>query len=389
VATESQATELGGSTEWKILLECASKQPQEERLRALLRNSDWAGLLDIAEAHGVINLLAVRLRDGNDSEVPTQFRQRLLELQRAQLLSGLGLIAEMIRVLDRFAAEGIEALVLKGPALSLQAYGDATARRYADIDILVRHRDIFRATQTMIEAGFEAYVPSEAVAIGKIPGEYFFSRPKTKIAMEVHTERTLRYFPHRLAAEDLFARSVKLNFDGRDVPTLCVEDALVAMCTHGAKHFWERLMWIADVAAMVTRQRGVNWEAVARISRKLGARRILNTGLLLAADLLSLELPAAIGETARADTGARALVSKVQTWLPTANGVSAGLVGRAVFRAQMRGGFWPGLTYVTRLSLSPTEEDWREGHEHRRASYRDVMRRLFRLAGKYGGEQKQ
>ena len=50
----------------------------------------------------------------------------------------------------------------------------------------------------------------------------------------------------------------------------------------------------------------------------------------------------------------------------------------------MRGGFWPGIRYVTRLSLSPTEQDWREGREHKRSDYRDTVRRLVRLAGKYG-----
>ena len=39
--------------------------------------------------------------------------------------------------------------------------------------------------------------------------------------------------------------------DGRDVPALSLEDELVLICVHGAKHFWERLMWTADIAAMV------------------------------------------------------------------------------------------------------------------------------------------
>jgi hypothetical protein len=365
-------------------LECASPRPGRTRLEALLQNPNWARLLELAEAHGIIHLLASRLREANGIKLPQEFRQKLLESQRAQLLSGLGLIAEMIRVLERFGSAGIQALVLKGPALSLQAYGDATARQYGDIDIMVRHRDIFQATQVMVEAGFDAYVPSEVVASGKIPGEYFFSRPNTKVVIEVHTERTLRYFPHRLAVEELFARGIALDFDGHRVPTLSLEDALVAMCTHGAKHFWERLMWIADVAATVARQRGLDWEAAAGIAGRLGAQRIVHTGLLLAADLLNATLPLQVAERARADAGACLLVGKVQTWLPSAEGASGGLLGRAVFRAQMRGGFWPGIRYVTRLSLSPTEEDWREGHEHKRSRYRDSMRRLLRLAGKYG-----
>jgi len=52
-----------------------------------------------------------------------------------------------------------------------------------------------------------------------------------------------------------------------DVSALSVEDELVLICIHGAKHFWERLMWIADVAALISAQTAINWSA-SQIPRK-------------------------------------------------------------------------------------------------------------------------
>jgi len=46
-----------------------------------------------------------------------------------------------------------------------------------------------------------------------------------------------------------------------------MEDELVLICIHGAKHFWERLMWIADVAALISRQTAINWSG-SQIPRK-------------------------------------------------------------------------------------------------------------------------
>jgi len=66
--------------------------------------------------------------------------------------------------------------------------------------------------------------------------------------VEFHTERTFRYHPRPLQMEKLFERSAYVVIDGREVPVLSLEDELVLICVHGAKHFWERLMWIADVA---------------------------------------------------------------------------------------------------------------------------------------------
>jgi hypothetical protein len=350
----------------------------------LLRNPDWNGLLELSEEHGVTSLLAGRLRAIDDAVTPAGFQHQLLEAQRFHMLSGLSLIAEMIRTLERFRTANVPALVLKGPALSLQAYGDATARPYGDVDFLVRHDDVYRATQIMIEAGFQANVPPAAVAADKIPGEYFFSRPNSKVIVELHTERTLRYFPNRLSSEELFERQSILDFNGHEVPTLSVEDALVFVCTHGAKHFWERLMWIADVAAMITRQRGMNWNAATEIASSLGAQRILHTGVLLAADLLDAKLPPMLEGKALEDRQARKLVTRVKIWLPAAGYAAPGLLGRAFFRARMRGGVLPGIGYVTRLSLAPTEDDWKRGQEHKSSRFRETARRLVRLAGKHG-----
>jgi hypothetical protein len=382
--TTSPLSELAASAEWKILLECASGRPDAACLGELLPKADGDFLLELAEEHGVIGIVAARLGEFNQINVPAMFRRKLLERQKSHALSALGLIAEMLRVLNRFSEAGIQALVLKGPALSLQAYGDATARQYGDVDLLLRQKDIYRAAEVMMQAGFDADVPLAAVAAGKIPGEYLFSRPNTKVIVELHTEKTLRYFPNRLAMERLFEQQTTLDFSGHVVPTLSNEDALVAICTHGAKHCWERLMWIADVSAMLRRQTGMDWVAVERTAEGLGAQRIVYTGLLLARELLHAPVPAAVEEMARADRRACKLAGRIKMWLPAAGEASPRLLRRAIFRAQMRGGFFHGLGYLTRLLFSPTEEDWKKGHEHRSSPLLELARRLVRLAGKYG-----
>jgi hypothetical protein len=56
---------------------------------------------------------------------------------------------------------------------------------------------------------------------------------------------------------------------------------------------------------------------------------------------------------------------------------------RALFRFRMRGRFLAGASYLTRLSLSTTEEDWTKSTESRRSGLTEAMRRPFRLARKY------
>src|SRR6266853_4141883 len=265
------ASHLSGAAafrnEWSALLECASGSHDRQRLRGFLRSVDWARLLALAEDHGVASHLIASLRGFEEGLIPPETRQALVDRQRAQIFLTLRLTAELFRILQQFTSEGIGALVVKGPVLAVRAYGDPAMRAYGDLDLLVRQRDIRRATELMSAAGYAPAVPLSAIDSGKIPGQYLFSKPDSKLIVELHNDYTLRYFPRRLPLEDFFARQVRVRLDASEVPAPSVEDELVLMCIHGAKHFWERLMWIADVAGC-SRAKRVSIGSALRIRRK-------------------------------------------------------------------------------------------------------------------------
>jgi len=370
--------------EWSVLLEAASPYHNSSQLTKLLRSADASRLVLLAEEHGIIGHLAACLRGFEEDALQPQARRLLMDRQRAQNFLTLRLTAELFHLLDRFTSEGIAVLVVKGPVLAMQAYGDPARRSYGDLDLFVRQRDIRRATELMITGGYQAAVPLSAIDSGKIPGQYLFSKPDSKLIVELHNDCTLRYFPRRLPLEHFFARQVPMRLDGREVPALSVEDELVLICIHGAKHFWERLMWIADVAALVSRQTGIDWKRVENSVKAVGAERMLHTGLRLASDLLGAQLPGKVQAAVQADGIAARLAGKVRQWLPAAGSAPPGLFQRAAFRLRMRGGLISAPAYLLRLSLSPTEEDWQKGGQLSQNRFLDALRRPLRLARKYG-----
>ena len=290
--------------EWDVLLECASPQFDARRLAELARSADWSQLLVLAEAHSVLGHLAVRLRGLEENLVPAEIMQILTEHHRNQIFSTLGMTAELFRLLELFAANDIPALIVKGPALAMQAYGDPNVRSYGDLDFLVRQRNIRRATESLQAAGFQATVPLSAIDAGKIPGQYLFCKTDTKLIVELHNDFTLRYFPRPLPIEEFFGRQIRVCLDGREAPTLSVEDQLVLICIHGAKHLWERLIWIADVAALVSRQTGMDWARARASAKAVRAEHLLHTGLRLAADVLHAHLPEDVYALVRQDADA-------------------------------------------------------------------------------------
>jgi hypothetical protein len=249
---------------------------------------------------------------------------------------------------------------------------------------LVRNAAILPACRILTSLGFESSVPEAAILGGKIPGEYLFKRTGGQQVVELHTEKTFRYYPRPMRIEDLFARRRFVILEGREVPALCLEDDLVLNCIHGAKHFWERLMWPADIAAIVARHPEIAWERVTQAAREVGAERMMHVGLLLAESLLGVPVPAEMAAKANADRAARELVRQVEGWLPAAGYQPPPLYRRAMFRLKMGGGGFDGTAYLMRLSLSPTDEDWAEGRGARGSRVWETIKRPFRLMRKYG-----
>jgi hypothetical protein len=342
----------------------------------------------LAEGHGVVSLLASAVSQFEKNLAPPEFANKVRQLHRAQVLSALQMTAELFRLVDQFRDAGLDFVLVKGPVLAVRAYGDTGARQYGDLDFLVRQKDALRATELMIAAGYEPEIPADAVSLEKIPGQYVFVRISSPLLVEVHTERTMRYFPRGLPIEEFFARRQSVSVDGHQIPALAIEDELILICVHGAKHLWERLSLVADVVAFLARQTSLDWERMFATARAVGTGRILNTGLLLASNLLCATLPQNVQTRLQSDRAALRLAAKIATWLPSAGQAPPGLLARALYRMRMRGSGLSGLGYLLRLTFSPTQEDWSAGSKYNHGGRFAALRRPVRLAKKYRGAEK-
>src|SRR5712672_1015154 len=369
--------------EWLVLLQCSSPRPDLDRLDDVVRGPfSWPVFLRGAEEHCVLPLVAARVKDLDHALIPPEVHVKLRELQRTQTLFALQLTAELFRLLAHFANAGIQVLITKGTALAVRCYGEPGMRQYGDLDLIVRKANMRRATQAMLDLAYEPRIPLTAIDAKKTVGEYAFRKPGTDLLVEFHTGRTFRYHPRPLQIEKLFERGTFVTIDRRRVLVFSLEDELVLICVHGAKHFWERLMWVADVAALISRQ-PLDWDRALAVANEVGAQRILHLGLRLAADLLDAELPAHLKAPVQSDRTVAKLAAQIESRLMHPELHDIGILQRAAFRVQMRGGLVPGLAYLLRLSLTPTEEDWSAEEEGNNSSLMDAISRPVRLARKH------
>src|SRR5262249_38725226 len=146
---------------------------------------------------------------------------------------------------------------------------------------------------------------------------------------------------------------------------------------------WERLLWIADVAALLQRRPELDWERIHSVAGEVGAERMLSVGLRLATDLLSATIPRSLEDLIRRDRVVSDLAVRILARLPDPHRQPLTVLQRAAFRVRMCRNLLNGLAYLLRLSFSPTEEDWSIDDQTYRPSLIDALWRPLRLIRKH------
>jgi hypothetical protein len=377
--------------EKQFLAYCAHVQPDpslNQKIAELLeRNLDWEYILDQAEENSITPLVGRQMRAMPTDALPASAAERLKNACRANTIRCLFLAAELIKILELFRSHGIRSIPYKGPILALQAYGDITLREFEDLDVVLRQSDLPKAHELMLGLGYRPkfdWILSAGAISSTVPGEYNYRDEERRVMVELHTELTLRHFPRTADLDELSQRLVSVNLNDHEVRTFSVEDGLPILCIHGAKDFWERFSWIADISELVRRYPSLNWGSTIQRARALNAERMLHVGLALAIALLDAPVASEIRRRVQADQVATDVASEIANRLMSLTYRSLDAPGRFNFRRRMVPGTLEGWRYAMRLSIVPAEEDWQMMRLPGPLAPLYIALRPLRLLRKYG-----
>lgn len=117
---------------------------------------DWAGVLRTAESHKLAALLAARLAGaGVDGSLDPGLRRRLFLARVEAAQRAAKAERTLAAVAAAFDADELPFFVVKGSILAHQVYGAPHLRRFADVDVVVRHADVPRAEAALARIGFQ------------------------------------------------------------------------------------------------------------------------------------------------------------------------------------------------------------------------------------------
>ena len=293
------------------LLLCCARLHLDDATKALAsqlvkKNLDWSYLLRTALTHGVGPLLYVNLRAMDPDTIPPAALATLrLHMQQVFVTNSL-MVQELLKILTVFDAHHLYAIPYKGPTLAVSAYGNLALRPFGDLDIWIPQHDMKKGKELLLSLGYQPGIPDngqdEDTHIRTHHDYPFFRKEKdTALCVELQWGVTEAPFSCPIAFQPLWERRQTVSLD-RNVPSLCVEDTLLALCIHGTKHGWNKLMWICDIAALLRSQTQIDWTFLVREAEKLGGSRMLFFGLHLANVLLDAPLPPEISQRINAQS---------------------------------------------------------------------------------------
>lgn len=321
------------SREAELLVCCASTVATPERtarLRAIIdAGVDWQSVTHMASVQAVMPLVYRYLSSELEGALPDGAVSGLRRAFYGNSVRNLHLARELVRLMAMLEQGGLEPLALKGPALAMAAYGAVVMRQFTDLDLLVRKRDVARAAEILLSEG---YAPRSGYSLGDLdrPGAYEIAMARAGALTEIdlHWRLLPPYFPLAIDGEDIWRRAVRIEVEveGGAVRTLAPADHLLYLCAHGAKHGWQALGGICDLAELIGASSrtssptssptlSIDWDELSARAERAGARRALGLGVMLAHELLDAAVPEDVLEAARREPAvvraARSFVSYV------------------------------------------------------------------------------
>jgi hypothetical protein len=224
-----------------------------------------------------------------------EFIRRVRGLHRRGTLD-----AAALEAMDAFEVEGIEYLLLKGPALEQLLYTRGRRRAYSDVDLLVAPDDLPSAKLVLADLGYTNVTAEWGVEDvgGSVHADTWARRNQQigPLMVDLHSRLAGVEAPPQVAWEALSARRTSIEVDGRRSPVLNEEGLALHLATHAAQHGPDEPKALGDLAYGLEHWPSQVWQGAAGLAGELQASAAFAAGLRLlpagARLAQQLELPA-------------------------------------------------------------------------------------------------
>ncbi len=230
-------------------------------------------------------------------------------------------------VVSRLRDVGIEAIVLRGPAIARRLYPPDEVRPYVDLDLLVRPARVGAAAAELADLGF-AVVASEADLAGFRPVHaHEWVRERDGVAVDLHNTISGVGVEGDLLFASLLAGSEPALVGGTEVNLPAPAAVALEVALHAAHHGPRREKSVRDLNRALERLPESIWREAARLAEELDAVPAFVAGLSLgeggAARAAALDLATDVSLDVKLRASGAPPLALGIAWLARTHGVRA------------------------------------------------------------------
>ena len=330
-------------------------------IEKLANQVGWRKISELAERHGMKPFLNQSLASNRFNSAPQEMAQSARKATSALARHNLLATADLIEILSELERNGILAIPVKGPALAWLLYRDISLREFSDLDLLIDGKDLGAASRILETLGYEPELelsPSRRRIFVTTENVLLFTHSSTGRFVEMHWELSPRYLAPPIDIEIFRKRLRTVEPGGRVMKAMSEEDTLIYLCAHGAKHYWEKLNWVTDIATLINRSEAMDWSYIFEQAEARRSELMLLLGLSIAQDLLGTRTPDLALEYFRRSPIVSRLTEDAKEWLLTETDTPPGWLRRWIFYSRLQKGLPDKLRFAYLSLAAPNTVDW-------------------------------
>ena len=281
--------------------------PTPEQL-LLLQTALWSGddaLAAWSEWNSRVDLVNDDLDEGSFRLLPLVYRNlerlrlggplvlKLKGIYRFSWAKNIALFNRAQSVLQNLHAAGIDAIMLKGAALSLLYYRDRGTRPMSDIDILVPTCDAEKSLKCLADGGWRKFDMREDGDLRYHWAATLVNATEQQVDLHWHA---LHECVYPGADDDFWQAAVPFDMSGSATKALCPADNLLHVIIHGIYYNpMSPIRWVTDAAVIIRSSANeLCWDRLLAQARKRKLLLRLGAGLGYLHDHLKVSIPSEV-----------------------------------------------------------------------------------------------
>lgn len=265
--------------EHKLIFLCARlkiNSSLQQKIKELISHpTNWNEIIEISRRHQILTLIYYNLNKLNlKNIIPKDIYYALENSYYLNLDRNIKLHREFSSVLEAINSIQIDIIILKGVHLTEIVYKNPALRAMADIDILIKEKELKRLKALLLQLGYQEAIKNvPANFIQRYQITFGFIKailPNLSLYIDVH-RKLVPARPYNINLPLLWERTQKKSLAGLKVSFLSREDTLLFLALHLKGHMRQPLPLksICDIAELLNLYKNnLDWCYIQTTARK-------------------------------------------------------------------------------------------------------------------------